>query len=182
MQILVTKKFENWEISPYVKATFENGFLRVEFYQNDLWETVSKVPAKISDSFIIQVFGKEKAPIISKVKIPQKRGEKLLWFLSFCETEKRAKSLEEFLANYQKALRQYGSKQYVLSVKNNAFAILLVQKTTKARETKYNQSPKMKPLLGWISDDIKQDELSELLQTFSLYRKIHYPIDFLRDL
>lgn len=178
MQLFVTHEGQTWDINPLVSAVFENGALVVFSKENT--NTVFGVSeAALGELFHVQVFGHEKAPILKKGSMPEGRGNKILWALSFVEDEKRTNTEEEFYERQPEIEKSYGSDVSIIYSKKGAYAIFLAKKTAQPGKGRRSYQVKYKPCLGWCSDTITDEELKNLIREFRRHRKIYCPLEFL---
>ncbi len=180
MQIFISKNDQTWEINPYVTASFFNNTLQV-FSKDNVEVVFDLSPAEIGDSFIVHVFGNEKAPILEKLDLPQNRGDRILWALSFVESEKRVSSLEGFWEHYSEVSSNYGTTS-IMHYQQNSFAFLVAKKRTQIGKGHNTKKTRYKPCLAWCSDTISNEDLDEFVKQYRRYRKIYCPIDFLKVL
>lgn len=178
MQLFVTGNGQTWDINPYVSAVFENGKL-VIFSKDDRYHHYEETPAAPGELFHVQVFGHEKKPLLKKGDMPESRGNKILWAMSFVEPEKRASSEKEFYKKQPEIEASYGSDVSILHSKKGAYAIFLAKKRPQPGKGRRSRQIKYKPCLGWCSDNISNEELQNLIHEFRRYRKIYCPVEFL---
>ena len=148
MQLFLTHEGETWDINPYVAAVFENGALVVFSKENrDITYGVEK--ASPGEIFHVQVFGHEKKPILKKGEMPEGRGNKILWAMSFVEPEKRAASEEDFYKRQPEIEESYGSDVSIMHSKKGSYAIFLAKKRPQPGKGRRSHQVKYKPCLGW---------------------------------
>lgn len=178
MQLFLTHEGLTWDINPYVAAVFENNTLVVFSKENrDIIYGIEKaVPGEL---YHVQVFGHEKKPILKKGEMPEGRGNKILWAMSFVEPEKRASSEEEFYKRQPEIEESYGSEVSIVHSKKGSYAIFLAKKRPQPGKGRRSHQVKYKPCLGWCSDTISDDELQNLIHEFRRHRKIYCPLEFL---
>lgn len=149
-------------------------FLSVSFDGQELRATLSGKPstvcrAQVGDCFYIASNG-SKAPTVVKASMPQNRGQKIAWSLAFSNKKTLANSFDEFW----EAVRSYKAethKDVMLSVKKNVYAFALVE-SSKGKKL-------LKPLSAYISDNISQEDLRQLIKDFTYYRPLFCPSEFL---
>lgn len=178
MQLFLTENGQTWDVNPYVAAVYENGHL-VVFSKQDKFTTYAVEKAAPGELFHVQVFGHEKKPVLKKSEMPEGRGNKILWAMSFVEPEKRASSEEEFYSKQPEIEASYGSDVSILHSKKGSYAIFLAKKRPQPGKGRRSRQIKYKPCLGWCSDDISEEELQNLIREFRRYRKIYCPVEFL---
>ena len=178
MQLFLTHEGETWDINPYVAAVFENGALVVFSKENrDITYGVEK--ASPGEIFHVQVLGHQKKPILKKGEMPEGRGNKILWAMSFVEPEKRAASEEDFYKRQPEIEESYGSDVSIMHSKKGSYAIFLAKKRPHPGKGRRSRQVKYKPCLGWCSDTVSEEELQNLIREFRRYRKIYCPVEFL---
>lgn len=178
MQLFVTSNGQTWDINPYVSAVFENGTL-VVFSKENREITYGIEKANIGELFHVQVFGHEKKPLLRKADMPEGRGNKILWAMSFGEPEKRASSEEDFYLKQPEIEAAYGSDVSILYSKKGVYAIFLAKKHAQLGKGSRSRKVRYKPCFGWCSDTISDDELQNLIHEFRRHRKIYCPVEFL---
>ena len=178
MQLFVTSNSQTWDINPYVSAVFEDGTLTLFSKENRdiIYCTEKTAPGEL---FHVQVFGPEKKPLLRKGNMPEGRGNKILWAMSFGEAEKRASSEEDFYSKQPEVEKAYGSNVSIVYSKKGAYAIFLAKKHTQPGKGRRSKKARYKPCLGWCSDTISDEELQNLIREFRRHRKIYCPIEFL---
>lgn len=178
MQLYLTRDCQTWNVSPYLIATFENHTLRIVAQENV--ETVyTSVSAEVGESYIVRTFGKQRPPILEKVQMPENRGDKILWALSFVEPEKRASDYLEFFRLQEKVEADYGSTCNIMHYSQGSYAFFVAKRNIKNSKGSKARKSSYKPCLAWCSDTISKKELLELIHKYRRYRKIYCPIDFL---
>ena len=181
MQLYLTHEGQTWDINPYVAAVFENGAI-VVFSKENPDITYGAENAAPGDLFHVQVFGHEKKPILKKGDMPEGRGNKILWAMSFVEPEKRASSEEDFYKRQPEIEESYGSDVSIVHSRKGSYAIFLAKKRPQPGKGRRSRQIKYKPCIGWCSDTISDDDLENLIHEFRRYRKIYCPIEFLSAL
>lgn len=169
MQIFLYKP-DTFVVTESVETVFDGSNLRT--YLNGT-QTDSRA-ATVGECYYIQQNGKNKAPKITKAEMPESRGLRIAWALSFIGTNKNATDFNEFMIKYQNFINKELSYQCCMFMSNpekKKFAIVL-------EILPDGRLPK--PILAWIADDITQEELDELTETLTRYRKLFCPIEFLK--
>lgn len=105
--------------------------------------------------------------------MPETRGKRIAWALSFSQDEKIADSLDEFSKKFTDLIQEYGTNP-TCCYNKNAYAFLIAEKR--------NKKGKKKPLLAWVSDSISDEDLDELISIYTKYRKLYYPAEFIKVL
>lgn len=178
MQLFLTHEGQTWSINPYVSASFRENTLRV-FSSLDSGLVYSTAPAKLGESYHVQVFGHEKNPVVKKADMPDNRGARILWALSFVEPEKRVSSEKDFFQRQASIEAEYASEVSIIHYLKDGYAFFLAKKRPQPGKGRKSHQTKYKPCLGWCSDDISEENLKDLVQKFRKYRKIYCPVEFL---
>lgn len=178
MQLFVTHDGQTWDISPYVSASFNDHTLRV-FSKEDINLIYTSYPAELGESFYVHVYGKRRVPAIVKADMPENRGDKILWALSFAQSEKRTSSLKEFFKLQQNFLCKHHFDSSFVLFCCNSYAFHLTKRPPKMGKGLKAKNPKFKPQLGWCCDNISKEELDDFIKKYQCYRKIYVPIEFI---
>lgn len=178
MQLFLYCDGQTWDINPYISAIFKNGKLVIYSKQNNNI-TYGIEKASVGELFNIQTFGHAKKPILKKSEMPEGRGNKILWAMSFVEPEKRTCSEEEFYIRQPEIESSYGSDVSIVYSKKDSYAIFLAKKRIPSGKGRRSYQVKYKPCLGWCSDTISDEDLANLIREFRRHRKIYCPIEFL---
>ena len=179
MQLFLTHEGQSWNINQYVSALFKDGTLRVfsNIDSNIVYDTVA---AKLGDSYHVQVFGHEREPNVKKANMPENRGDKILWALSFVENEKRVSTEKEFFERQAIIEEQDISEICIIHYIKDGYAFFVSKKRPQAGKGRNaSHQTKYKTCLGWCSDNISEKDLKDLIQKYKKYRKISCPIEFL---
>ena len=167
MIIYLRETEQRFVINSFVVSKFDGENLRT--YLHD--RLVDTQPANSGECFYIQPKGLKKKPIITKAKLPEKRGEKISWALSFIGKNKLASSYDEFLKEFYALQDTEGEENFVCELdKKFNYAIAF----KKPEET----NGLMKPALAFISDEISSDDMKNLLDDYKKTRKLYCPEDF----
>lgn len=178
MQLFLTHEGQSWNINQYVSAFFKENTLRV-FSSLDSRIVYATISAKPGESYHVQVFGHEKAPKVKMADMPENRGDKILWALSFVEPEKRVATEKEFFERQSIIEAQYASEISIIHYQKDGYAFFVAKKRPQPGKGRKSQQTKYKPCLGWCSDDISEENLQDFIQKYRKYRKIYCPIEFL---
>lgn len=179
MQLFLTHEGQSWNINPYVSALFKDSTLRV-FSSVDNSIVYDTVTAKLGESYHVQVFGHEREPSVKKADMPENRGDKILWALSFVEPEKRVSTEKEFFALQPVMAEEYASELSLIHYRKDGYAFFVAKKRPQhGKGRKASHQTKYKPCLAWCSDNISEENLQDLIQKYRKYRKIYCPIEFL---
>lgn len=162
MRINLIKKSMQITVSPYVTVKFDGKELRTIF-NNAVMDTR---PAKVGDMFWIYPQGSKKPPKIEQAKMPDKRGEKISWALSFKNELSRTSSLEDF-CKQTNPLPTTGKGS--VTVQRSSYAFMMTEK----------ENGKLSPALSWVSDDISKAEIKELIKDYTLFGKLFCPEEFI---
>lgn len=181
MQLFLTHEGQIWNISPYVNAIFSNHTLRI-FSSTNVAVVYATATAEVGESYYVQVFGHEKNPVLKKVAMPENRGDKILWALSFVEPEKRVSTVEEFWEKQPQVADAYGSKVSIIHFVKDEYAFYVAKRSSQPGKGHRSHQTKYKPCLAWCSDNISEESLQDLIKKYRRYRKIYCPIEFLMTL
>lgn len=165
MQIFLTES--NTEFSPneFIKAKFDGKELRT--YQNGT--LIDLQEAKAGECFYIQANGQKKKPTVTKAILPDTRGKRIAWALSFIGENKLADSYEEFLDKVLVLEENEGSENVFYALSDNyAYGIAMV----KSKKTL------LKPALAYISDTISAEDFQDLLASYERFRNLFCPEEF----
>lgn len=169
MQIYLYKP-DNFVVNEFIETVFDGSTLRT--YLNGE-ETDSRAAAP-GECYFIQPNGQKKSPKITKAEFPENRGGRIAWALSFIGEQKNATDFNDFMLKYQQYINKdltYQCCMFMSKPENRKYAIVL-------EILPNGRIPK--PILAWISDDINEEELDELITTFVKYRNLFCPIEFLK--
>lgn len=163
MQLFLTSNQLYLDVTEFVRVTFDGNELRT--YLND--SLTDFQPAKIGECFYVQPHGSKKSPDVTKAKMPETRGRKIAWALSFVGDEKQADSLEEFWSKFNS-----GNLSDIngILVKYDDYAFVLQEEPGKEN---------LKPLLAFVSDTISRSELEKMLFDYQVARKLYCPEEFI---
>lgn len=165
MQIFLTES--NTEFSPneFIKAKFNGKDLRT--YLNG--SLIDLQEAKAGECFYIQPKGQKKGPSVTKAVLPETRGKRIAWALSFIGEKKLADSYESFLDKLLVLEESEGSENVFYALSDNyAYAFAMV-KSKKAL---------LKPALAYISDTISPEDFQDLLASYERFRDLYCPEEF----
>lgn len=174
--VYLYKEKHSFSLNQSISCTFDGSIFRTYFNG----ALVDNQPATVGDCMYIIPHGEKKAPNVEKAKLPESRGARIAWALSFIGTVKYAESLEEFFEKYQSILADPNVRNHMYELKSGCFAFLIADKVVESNKAK--AAPKLKqscPLLAWIADDISNEDLSDLCTRFSKYRSIYCPLEYL---
>lgn len=177
MQLFLAKPFRQ-QVSPYVDAVFTGTELQLFFKGSP----ITVCDAKPGESYYVVPHGQSKYPQMEKAKMPDTRGKKIAWALSFVESKKHADSYEDFLARFEGIAADYDSQgEKFCEFKPGAFAFMVVPKRVQPGKGR-GRIGKMKPLFIWVSDDISESDLDQLIGTYRKYHSIFCGEDFIKVL
>lgn len=161
---------ETFHISETTEIVFDGLNLRTYLNGNE----ADTRKANFGEVYYVQSGGKGKVPKITKAVLPENRGERIAWALSFIGEKKLATSFDDFLIKYQTYVKHELTYQTCMFFSNSEpkqYAILL----------EMNPNGRLpKPALAWIDDNISSKEMNNLIETFVKYRDLFCPIDFLK--
>lgn len=177
MQLFLSKPFRQ-QISPYVDAVFTGTELQLLFKGS----FIEICEARPGESYYVVPHGQSKYPEMEKVKMPDTRGKKIAWALSFIESKKHADSYEDFIARYKDVAEGYDSlNNKVCEFMPDAYAFMVAPKKTQPGKG-LGRVGKMKPLLIWVNDDISEADLELLISTYRRYHTIFCGEEFVKVL
>lgn len=169
MQIFLVQSHTEFAPNEFIKVKFNGQELRT--YLNGTLTDMQK--ATVGDCFYVQPNGMKKKPTVTKAVMPDARGKKIAWSLSFVGDKKFAGSYNEFFSKLYEIENIEGKENVIfISSKTEAYAFAFV-KTEKKH---------LKPVLAFVKDSITQKDLEEMLDNFQNYRPIFCPRDFLNCL
>ena len=177
MQIFLYKQDMTFSANEFVHAHFDGKFLRT--YLNN--ELVEFNAAKIGDSFFILPCGTKKAPNVSAVELPSTRGAKIAWALSFVGENKFVNKEEDFWNRYKQISQECELMNPVYLLEPGVYALCIADRVSDSK--KALSKPKIKaknPILAWISDDITDSQIDEMLEKFKKERALFCPEEYLR--
>lgn len=167
-----------FKVNPLTELFFDGHYLRT-YYKGKLTNTLT---AKIGDSYYVHSGAKTLKPFIRKAKILDKtKGTKLCWALGFSVDWKIASSMEDFKTNYIKVLssNKLNPGNAIFVTKENQYALMYYPFYYKDKKKKDGTEKKrIKPLFGWISDTISEEEKMILYQAVSSVKQISCPIEY----
>lgn len=158
-----------YPITTNIRCNFDGRFLQT--FRND--ELILSHPAHFGEAFCIQ-FDDESNIQLSKISLPSKRGEKIAWALSFVGDEKCKASQSEFYEKYEELVNSNTITNIAVFSKFNRYSIAIadmhipLEIAPNGRETVVHGVP----VLAWISDDITPEDLSELLDKYSVRNRL----------
>ncbi len=170
MQLYLCKPFKK-AVNNCVDVEFTGNKIRL-YFNDTLIESADAVPG---ECFYVQPHGQIKYPTMEKAQMPSERGKKILWALDFVQSKKHALSYEDFENRLYQVAESYKPEQIFFETKTGSYAFMLGEKKTK-------NGIKMQPLFAWVSDDISNEDLDNLIHAYCKYRRIHCGEEFLKVL
>lgn len=161
---------QTFTVSPYVESIF-NGRKLITYFHG---QEIDSRDAKLGEVFYVTAQGQKKPPVISFPKMPESRGEKIAWVLSFIGDEKYMKTEAEFYSTYQELIQSNSITNTAVFTKYGRFAVALADKHLPEK----NKVKANNPVLAWISDDITREELNSLLDRYEVRKKLPCSRDF----
>lgn len=177
MQIFLCKSNEVFTPSDFIKTEFNGTTLRT-YLNGELTDSRS---ASIGDSFYIIHSGTKKAPKVNKAELPENRGARIAWALSFVGESKYATSEKDFWNRYQELASEKLIYNAIYLLNPGVYAICIADRITES--AKVQSKPKVKPknpVIAWISDDITSNEIDELLERFTKERNLFCPAEYVK--
>lgn len=154
----------------FIECTFNGRELKTLFHGQE----VDSKEAKFGDTFYIHAQGQKKPPIISFPEMPESRGAKIAWVLSFIGNEKYMSSEKDFYNTYQKLVKTDSITNIAFFTKYGRFSIVIADRHLPEK----GKVKKNNPVLAWIADDITREELNSLLDKYESRKRLPCPRDF----
>lgn len=177
MQIFLCKPNMKFAANEFVFSEFDGSVLRT--YLNG--ELTDSRAAKVGDSFFVLPCGTKKAPKVNAVELPETRGARIAWALSFVGESKYVSKEEDFWNRYQQIAQECDLKNSIYLIKNEVYALCIADKLVDSKKPQSKPKVKIKnPILAWISDDITSSEIDELLERFTKERALFCPAEYLK--
>lgn len=177
MQLFLYKADMNFSVNEFVISKFDGSVLRT--YLNG--KLIDSRSAKVGDSFFILPCGATKAPKISAVELPQTRGAKIAWALSFVGEKKFVSEENDFWDRYMQISSEYELNNTIFLFNSGVYALCISDKLTVSEKNPFKYKVKSKnPILAWISDDITSSEIDEMLERFTKERTLFCPVEYLK--
>ena len=177
MQIFLYKPNMSFNANVYVHSEFDGSVLRT-YFNNELTDSRA---AKIGDSFYIIPCGSKKAPTVTAVELPKTRGARIAWALSFIGESKYVNEEKEFWNRYQQISKDCTLMNSIYLLNPSVYALCIADRVADSKRV--TSKPKIKPknpILAWISDDISDSEIDELVDRFTRIRTLFCPIEYLK--
>lgn len=177
MQIFLCKADMSFSANELVHSEFDGVVLRT--YLGD--ELTDSRKAKIGDSFFILPCGTKKAPKINAVELPKTRGARIAWALSFVGESKYVSEEKDFWNRYQQISEEFTLMNSVFLLNPGVYALCIADRVADSKKALSKPKIKVKnPILAWISDDITDSEIDEMLERFTKERDLFCPEEYLK--
>ena len=126
-------------------------------------------PARFGEAFSI-LFDKEDNIQLSKTSLPTKRGEKIAWALSFVGEEKCKTSESDFYNKYEELVKSNLITNIAVYSQFGRYALVVADMHFPMQTAPNGKEAVVRgvPVLAWISDDITHEELTKLLNQYSV--------------
>ena len=176
MQIFLYQSGLNFSASELVHSEFDGSTLRTYLGA----ELTDSRPAQIGDAFYIIPCGTQKAPNVMAIELPESRGAKIAWALSFIGENKYINEEKDFWDRCHQISQETTLMNIIYLTNPGAYALCIADRVADSK--KALSKPKIKlrnPILAWISDDITREQLDELLERFGKERAIFCPKEYL---
>lgn len=132
-------------------------------------QKVCERKAKMGDAFVVKCFGSE--PTVSKMKLPHRNSDLIMWLLSFPK-DCRAYSQEEFDQLFFEQRDIYDWSNYrEWQVKGEKFEFILCNRP---------DCGGVHHMEAFVSDDITKEDVLEMLRKYKAIRGIYYPESFVK--
>lgn len=170
MLFYISETPQNFRLNEFIECTFNGQELKTTFHGRE----VDSKEAKLGDAFYVHAQGQKKPPIISFPEMPEARGAKIAWVLSYIGNEKYMSSEIAFYDTYHNLIQTDSITNVAVFTKYGRFAVVLADRhfPEKGKVKKNN------PVLAWIADDITREELNYLLDRYDSRKKLPCPRDF----
>lgn len=179
MQVFLHKSDEVFNVSEFVRADYDGFTLRIYFHG----ELVSSHEANLGDCFFVTSNGSKKLPTVVKAELPNSRGAKIAWALSFVGESKYVENGNEFWNHCQKISDENTLSNIIYLVSPGVYALCIADRVSFSKKPESKLKVKVKnPILAWISDEITESEIDELVERFSQERGIFCPVEYLKVL
>ena len=177
MQIFLCKANTSFSANEFVHSEFDGVVLRT-YLGNELTDSRA---AKIGDSFFILPCGTKKAPKVNAVELPQTRGAKIAWALSFVGESKYVSEEKNFWSRYQQISKEFDLMNSVFLTNPGVYALCIADRVADSKKALSKPKIKVKnPILAWISDDITDSQIDEMLERFKKERALFCPEEYLK--
>lgn len=177
MQIFLYKAGEKFHANEFVYSEFDGSILRT--YLNG--ELTDSRTAHVGDSFFILPCGTKKAPKVNAVELPKTKGARIAWALSFVGENKYVSKEKDFWDRYQKISQECELMNSVYLLNPGVYALCIADRVSDSKKALSKPKIKIKnPVLAWISDDITDDQIDELLERFTKERALFCPAEYLK--
>lgn len=177
MQIFLYKSDSLFRANEFVCSIFDGATL-CTYLNNELTDSR---PAKIGDSFFVLPCGTKKAPKVNAVELPKTRGARIAWALSFVGESKYVNEEKDFWERYQQISKEFELMNTVYLLNPGVYALCIADRVADSK--KALSKPKIKaknPILAWISDDITDSQIDEMLERFTKERALFCPEEYLK--
>ena len=177
MQLFLYKSDMSVSANEFVRSEFDGSILRT--YLNG--ELIDSRAAKIGDSFFVLPCGSKKAPKVSAVELPKTRGARIAWALSFVGENKYVNEEKDFWDRYQQISSECELQNSVYLINAGVYALCIADRTADSKKAQSKPKVKVKnPILAWISDNITDSEIDEMLERFTKERALFCPAEYLK--
>lgn len=177
MQIFLCKSGTSFSANELVHSEFDGVVLRT-YLGNELTDSRA---AKIGDSFFVLPCGTKKAPKVNAVELPKNRGARIAWALSFVGESKYANEEKDFWKRYQQISKEFDLMNSVFLLNPGVYALCIADRVADSKKALSKPKIKLKnPILAWISDDITDSQIDELLERFTKERALFCPEEYLK--
>ena len=177
MQIFLFKAGMTFYANEFVHSEFDGSTLRT-YLGNELTDSRS---ANIGDSFFILPCGTKKSPTVNAVELPKTRGARIAWALSFVGESKYVNEEKDFWNRYQQITKEFELMNPIYLLNTGVYALCIADRIADSK--KALSKPKLKaknPILAWITDDITDSQIDELLEKFTKERSLFCPEEYLK--
>lgn len=177
MQIFLYKPGMSFSANEFVRSEFDGTVLRT-YLCNELTDSQA---ANIGDSFFILPCGTKKAPKVTAVELPTTRGAKIAWALSFVGESKYVNEEKYFWKRCQEISKEFDLMNTIYLQNPGVYALCIADRIADSKKALSKPKIKVKnPILAWISDDITDSQIDELLERFTKERALFCPEEYLK--
>ena len=164
MLFYIYKSPQKFKPNDFIECIFDGRELKTFFNGQE----INSHKTTLGTAFYVHPQGQKKLPIINFPKMPESRGEKIAWFLSFIGDEKYVSTEEEFYNMYEKLLHDETITNMSVFIKYGRFSIIIADRHLPEK----NKTKKNNPVLAWITDDITRQELNDLFDKYESVKNL----------
>lgn len=164
-QLYVCQENQRLVINSAMVGIVENNAFRVVRYgRGELFS----LPVKLGEILNIQDNGEFNPPTVTKVALPQKRGERIAYCLGFKEHQ-MVSTFDEFNEKLDLFNKEYPGRVLYISFRGRYGMAMLYNEEERASET----------LLAFIADDLNTEEVDFVIHGYTVFKQLPVPSTFL---